>query len=482
MTDLQLAGAFVLVALGLAPLAALAPTLGVGLSGGLLLVLGAALWPRQAVILYIAVTPLLVGTARGALVPYLRLSEALLVPVLAGLALALLRRWQQTSWRWPGGFHRLDLAVLATAFTSSASPLLWMYARGRTIAVDDLLYALDLWKLAAVYAVVRLFLRDVRTMRTMLSAVLWVALLVGGVGVLQALGVGPVIDLLGTWVLAEEGSYELDINRAMSTLGNPIAYGDLMLYAGVAAASLALRQPGRSSHLWMTVGALAVCALASGQFSIVLGLVTIGIVFAVVTGTGRYLAPVGLALLAVAAIALQPVLTARTDTLDPDTGLPVSWTGRYGRIGNLQHYFLPELGADFNWLFGVRTSSRLPGVEWWREWVYIESGYVWALWNGGLPLLVAVIALITVAVRTGRRLSSSGDALTAAMGTTLIAVPWTLAVLMFLDPHLGLRGGGDLLFVLLALGATLDAARKQQAPDAPAVEPSGGGRQRVSTG
>jgi hypothetical protein len=264
----------------------------------------------------------------------------------------------------------------------------------------------------------------------------------------------------------EEGGYELGANRATATLGNPIAYGDLMLYTAAAVASLAFHR--RSRKLWAIAVLLVLATLASGQFSMLLGLAGAAAAFAIVTGTGKQVAAVGAAVLAVAAVALQPVITARTSAADPQTGLPVSWTGRYGRLDNLQTYFWPEIGADLNWLFGVQTSSRMPGREYWREWVYIESGYTWALWNGGLPLLVSIAALLVVTVQTGRRLARHGGTVAPAMGTTLVVLPCALGLLMLLDPHLTLRGGADLFFVLIAIGATLDASGRDRArPPAP---------------
>jgi hypothetical protein len=465
--DLLLVGLAVSAALVATPLIAGDPTFGLQLGAALLLTLLVALRPVAAVTLYVAASPVLVGLGRGAVVPGLRLNEVLLLPLLAGLGVLVLGRlWRLR--RLPTGFSGMDLVVLAAAFTSSISPLLWMYARSREIGTDDVLYALAVWKLAAVYAVVRLFLRDVASVRRVLVAVIAVASLIGAVGVLQALGIGPVIDVLAAWVPPEEGGYKLTMNRGTSTLGNPIAFGDLMLYASVAAVALALHGDRRAKLLWAAAAWLSVCALASGQFSIVLGLGTAAIAFALVTGTARRLVGPLLALLAVALVALQPVLSARTSSIDPDTGLPDSWTGRYGRFDNLERYFWPEIAADYNWMFGVRTSSRVPGEESWREWIYIESGWTWALWNGGLPLLVAVLALIVLAVRIGRRLRRSAEPVVAAVGTTLATVPWVLAVLMFLDPHLTLRGGGELLFVLLAVGATF--ATTQRAAPVPASD------------
>jgi hypothetical protein len=82
--------------------------------------------------------------------------------------------------------------------------------------------------------------------------------------------------------------------------------------------------------------------------------------------------------------------------------------------------------------------------------VYLESGYVQLLWIGGIPLLLAVLWLVRHVWRVGDELSASANAW-GACGRAC-QVGWAMvAVLSVLDPHLTLRGTGDLLFVLLAI-------------------------------
>jgi hypothetical protein len=455
-TTREVVGALTLLVIGilLAPALAAAPTVWLVLAGGALVVVTTAFRPVGAVVGYIALAPLLAGLDRGAFVPGLRLDEVLLVPILGGLAVVVLRRWAWSDWALPR-LHGLDWVVLAVAFTSSVSTLLWMYARGREITTDDLLYALTLWKLAIVYAVVRLMVRDVHAVRSTLAAIMVSAGLVGIVGVLQGLRVGPVLSVLAALFPVTEG-YQFADSRASSTVGNPMAYGDVMLYAAVVAAALALWLSGRARFLWLAAAALALCALASGEVSVVVGLLLAGIVFAIATRTVPEAVLAGSGVLAVAAVTLQPILAARLAHTDPQTGLPTSWVGPYGRLTNLQTYFLPDLAADHNWVLGVQTASRVPGTGLKSHWVWIESGYVWALWTGGVPLLVAVLALLVLTARTGRRLAASGEPMAGAVGSVLTTVAWMLAGLLVFDPHLTFRGAGTFLFVLLAVGVNLE--------------------------
>jgi hypothetical protein len=455
---------FVLAGLASVPLAARAPVLVAAAAVGGVLLLVAVLRPAMSVVGYVVAAPLVTGLGRGAVLPGLRLNEALLLVVVAGVTLSVLASWRSSGCRWPQRLHPLDVAIVAAAATSSVTPLLWMYARSRPVAVDDLLYAVALWKLVVVYAAVRLVVRGPRWAETALVMVLGMGCVVGVIGVLQAFGVGPVIDFLSTYVSEEEGGYELDASRAMSTLGHPIAYADVLVFGSVAAAALALRVPHHQRMRWCLSALLAIAALASGQFSAIVALLVAVTAFGLLTGTARkaFVSAAALGLLAIPL--LQPVLAARTQQLDRRTGLPSSWVGPNGRLTNLQQYFWPEIGTDYNWLFGVQTSSRVPGDESWQGWVYIESGYTWALWNGGLPLLLSVLVLIYLAWGAGRRLSRSADPVEGTVGTAVATIACVLAVLMLLDPHLTLRGAGDVLFLVLGLAANLDRPRSAGPP------------------
>ncbi|WP_040337566.1 hypothetical protein [Candidatus Blastococcus massiliensis] len=474
--DLLVGAVLLAFAVLLVPAVAARPVAAVVLAGGALAVLLAGLWPAGAVIAYLALAPLVAGSDRGAVVPGLRLNEVLLVPLLIGVAAGLVVRWLRAGRAVPYPRQPLDLAVVAVGVAGSVSPLLAMFARGQEITTDDLLYAVSWWKLLAVYTAARLVLSTPRLARRALVAVMVSAGLIGAVGVLQALRVGPVIDLLAALLPLPEGGYTLDGGRATSTLGNPVAYGVVMIYAGIAAGALAATTPRARPRLLAVAGALTLGAVASGQASVLVGVVVAGVVFALVTGMVRDLALAGSGLGLVALALLRPVLDARLQDTDPSTGLPESWTGRYGRWENLKQYFLPDIAADFQWVLGVRTAARVPGRERWREWVYIESGYAWVVWTGGIVLLAAVIALLVVMVRTGRRLTAETEPAAVAVGVLLTTVAGTLAVLMLFDPHLTFRGAGDVLFVLLGLGGGVVAwTHREPAPRPTTGEPARSG-------
>jgi hypothetical protein len=151
----------------------------------------------------------------------------------------------------------------------------------------------------------------------------------------------------------------------------------------------------------------------------------------------------------VASLAFWKVIALRLIGFAGGTELPSSWTGR---LENLQRFVWPELTSGLNWLLSVRPSARIPAPEMWRDWVFIESGYLWLLWTGGLPMLLAFLffcwTALAALLRSRREHAPDpiGVAATAALAGLAL-----MTVLMLLDPHLTMRGSADLFFPLLAL-------------------------------
>jgi hypothetical protein len=418
---------------------------------GVALVGAVALRPELAAYVLVASTPLVVGMNRGAVLPLLRPNEAVLLLVVAGLGLRFVVRWLRGE-QLEFGFTRIHAVLVVLAATGSVTPLLWMYSQGREILLDDLLYAVTLWKYLLVFVVVRSSIRTPRQVAWCLGLTVGAGVVVAVVAVLQSLRFGPVTDFLGQFFAPDDDAEMVSIGRGSSTIGSAIAVGDIMTFnLAIALAWLHRGNPHRAILTAVAV-VFVLGALGSGQFSGAIALVVGAIAVSVVDGSVGKLLKAGLPLFLVAGLLLQPVLSTRLEGFESSEGVPPSWTVR---VENLERYFWPELGTDFNWLLGVRTSARVPAPEVWRDFVFIESGHTWLLWNGGLLFLGAFVAFVWVGLRTvvpiaRRRRDAIGVA--AAAST---AAFWVLFVLMLFDPHLTMRGTADLNFVLLALGLTL---------------------------
>jgi putative peptidoglycan lipid II flippase len=413
--------------------------------------------PAVGAYLLIFLTPLVVGLDAGLVVPGLRANEGLMVAVGAGLGLRWAVRVRTGEVRWPR-IGVVDLSVLALCVTSSVVPLAVMAVRQRQFTSDDLLYSIVLWKLFAEYVIVRVAVstreQALRCLVLMLAATAIVSL----IGTVQALGVGAVSALLNKFtssggVAAIEGS-----SRGGSLVGLPAAAADLAILSfGIAIAMIARGYPRR---LWL--GGLAVIyafgVLAAAEFATVMGLIVAVAALMVLTKSARlaaYAVPVAI----FGGILLWPIIQIRLEGFHSAVGIPLSWVYR---LVNLRTFFWPVLFSDNNWLLGVRPAARIATNLRSVGYVWIESGYTWLLWGGGIPLLGSYIAFAGTALRRSwacaRRADSAGVAATAVAAAMCAQV-----VLMAFDPHLTYRGSGDALFLILALVRTLPARRTTSA-------------------
>lgn len=449
-TMLLLSGA----ALALVPVAVAVPLrLLLLLPVGAGLVTIAYLRPPWAAYLLLTLTPLTAGIARGSYLPVLRPHEALGLVLGLGVALRAVRHW------WAG--HRLrprltglDAAILGMALTSSVLPLLWLAARGLSPTMEDLLYASAIWKFYGLFVLVRACVRTEEQVLWCLRLTVATYAVVAVVTMLQSLellGVPRLVDL----VYATDDPAGPAAGRGSATLGSSIAIGDVM---AVCLAICLIWLLCQRTHR-MLLGGLAILfafgGLASGQFS---GLFAVGIVVVAVAGvTGNVrrllLAMVPTAL--VGALVMRPVVEKRLESFDFSTGLPQSWLVRFD---NLRLFVWPQVFSGRNWLFGVRPSSHIRVDVAWGPYIYIESGYTWLLWTGGVPFLVAFAVFAWVAIRTTASISRTRGGPVRVAATAAFAAVLVVLVLMAFDPHLTMRGTADLLFALLAMVTTTSRA------------------------
>lgn len=441
-------------ALALGAVVSIRPLVAVAVAVGLLAVVGTAVRPVAGVYALVALTPLTTGIDRGTLLPVLRPNEAVCGIVAAGLLcrwIAQLRSARDVSFR----IDALLAALLALAITDSIIPLLWLRLRGEPMSSDDLLYALVLWKFLAVYLVVRAAKLTDRQIWRSLQLSVTTAAVVSVVSLLQTAGWGPVVSLLKNYYTTNDNTAAITNARGSSTLGLPIAVADLLVFnLAILMGVMWVRR--RSPPLLIALGwLLTLGVIGAGEFSGFLGLL-VGVATVCVltrsTFAARFLVVGG----TLAVPFVWTVIKTRLEGFQSVTGLPVSWTGR---LTNLHTYFWPVLFSDHRYLLGVRPAARVLAPHRANGYVWIESGYTWLLWAGGIPLLLAFFVFVVVAVRVGRRAMSSDNDACRIVGLAAVVAVTVIAVLMLFDPHLTYRGVADELFLLLALCAA--AASRQ---------------------
>jgi hypothetical protein len=426
--------------------------------------------PWVAAALILAITPLVAGIDRGRLIPFLRPNEALTFGM-AGLLMTRAVFRAPVDWHWWRRLSRLELALVLLAVTSSFVPLMFMVLRGHPVTGDDISYAIVLWKFLVVYAVVRHSVSTDQQVRWCLWACLVSSGIVGVIGFLQARDMLGVRAILLTYWTPFGYADAVDLPRGGSTIGLPAATADLMILSlGVAAGMWRLET--RLRPLLLPLGCVCgVGVIAAAEFSSFLGLLVAVVGLAWLLGRLDLLrwAPLGLA---AGLTAAWPLVQERLNGFQLASGLPVSWTSRYF---NLTTYFVPDLVKGWNPVLGVRPSARVVVVTQGTGYVWIESGYMWLIWGGGLPLLIAFVffvhAVFRVLIPQARRLTSYADA--AAVG--VVTFVFAMLLLMLVDMHLTYRGATDAMYALIALAAVRPPPRRQPDP-APVHEKSGARR------
>ncbi|GAA2589457.1 hypothetical protein GCM10010435_80040 [Winogradskya consettensis] len=448
--------ALLMLCAGMGALLGREPLLAVGVVAAVGLGTWIVLRPAVAAYLIIALTPITAGIDRGTLLPVLRPNEALCVFAGAALLVRYLLNVRTGSVRLVR-INRIDLVLLGLAVCSSVVPLLMMVARHREITGDDLQHAIVLWKYLAVYLIVRFSIADRHQAYVCLVLSMGAAVVVCVIGILQSLDLFGVPKLLGTLWAPFGVERTLAIGRGSSTLALAAAVADLAILNLAIAVGLLLHG---NRHRVLLAGVIAVCtfgALGAGEFSTILGLVVAMGALIVVSRATRIIG-YALPLLMAGAVVMWPVIETRLAGFQSASGLPESWIVRYH---NLSTYFLPDLSAHGNWATGVRPSARVPAAHEEFGWVWIESGYVWLLWGGGLPLLGAYLWFVVVTVRRASAAARRATGVVATIGLAIAAVVTANAVLMIFDPHLTYRGAADALFGLLALLRVLEHRPEQ---------------------
>lgn len=436
---------------------------------GITVVALVAVHPPFGAYLLLATTPLLAGMGRGLLLPLLRPHEAIAVLITAGLLVHLtFGAVSRAPIRLRLSFGPVDRAILLMALASSVLPLIVMTVRERPISQEDVLYALVVWKYYAVFLIVRACALRLEHVKRCLWVVLAAAGVVALVGIMQVLHV-PAVEGLIAGLYVPEGVNDPSTERGTSTLASSIAVGDVMVFSLAAAGGLLLSGDRRRVVLAALVTLFVFGTVATGQFSAIIAIFVGILAFGWITKRMSSSIVVFTPVAGVAALLLRPVIEKRLSGFQGG-GLPQSWEAR---LDNVTTYFWPVLEVNNNWLTGVRPLARVEGSYFsGLDSIWIESGYVFLLWTGGVAFAAAFLWYVWVAVRATARIARARQdavgAAAAASFTTLIVT----AVLMALDPHVTLRGAADLSFALLALALAAPVIANRRADSLDAVDPA----------
>ncbi len=420
--------------------------------------------------LLLASTPILVGLERGAVVPFLRLNEAVLVLVAGALLLNAGIRSAAGDRRplLACGIVSADWAVGFFVLAGSPVPLLVRFGRGLDLSVEDITHAFVFAKIGLLYLVFRYAVVSREQIRRCLIISLAISVPVALAALAQSLNLPGAQTALAPWLQQTNTP-----GRGSGTIGSPIAFADVMAVHLAIGATLLFEvsrrprsdQPSRAAFaaLLGATGLYAVSGVGSGQFTGIAATLIVLVVVSVLTKRPQALLAIPLAA-SVAGIALWPVLSRRFEAFASGPGIPPSWQGR---INNLNTFFLPPLRRDFNWLFGVRPDTDVDNPRVVQGQTFIESGVLWLLWAGGILLLIAAIVLLVVAYRRFLAAARDGDLWLRTVGIAGAATTTFIMALGFIDPHLTIRGLSDVYYPMIAISLLAIGKSGDNAPSQP---------------
>lgn len=422
--------------------------------------------PPIAGYIMIGTAPLIVGFGRDQVLPRLRPNEALL----AVLLVVLVARWMIVSREIKLRLHRIDFVMLAVVSTGFFLPLITQVARLKPLSVDDILYALVFVKLGLLYCLVRSTIKTPAQVRVALGISLLFASGLGIMGLMDSLNIAATADRLHRFF--PNDGFIVDDGRGAASIGNPIGFGVYQAINAMIALAMLL---GNERPRWL-VGAAAVCTslgvIGSGQIGPTLSFMVGIAAIAIVTRSVGRLFRLSLPFLVLALIITAPLIQRRVAGFD-GPGIPSATrtaiqnqpTNTQGeslyeanpgsswdvRLYNLEMFFLPSFRDTSNVVWGVTPQARVASPREGEEFIWIESGHLWLIWSGGIPLFITWFVFIGVGMHTARRILRSragpvGIAAAATFGALAV-----VNIAQTFDPHMTLRGTADILYPLLAL-------------------------------
>jgi O-antigen/teichoic acid export membrane protein/glycosyltransferase involved in cell wall biosynthesis len=433
----------------------------IGAGGALCLFALAVRRPAPACALLALVIPLSAGMARGAVVPLLRVNEALLLVVAAGLLVHLVRG------RRPLAYWRLDIAVVGFCLLNVIIPWAVILLSNADAALDDWLVVLAPVQYAAVYLVYSRAELQEADLRLFFNACMLASLPVAAIAAMEALDLGGVRDLVATWYpTAPQPSWD-PVYRPASLLGHYSAVGAFGLLNLVLALALAASGQRGYPRWWLAlVMAANLVSLVASDTYAPLAMVPVGVIAAVlvVRRVPWWTLVAALPVMAAAAVALWPSVSVRIGTQFSGAGgggLPESMQTR---IDYWQAFFVPALLHNGPWLgTGTLIPDEVP-----RSLVnFVDNGYLWQLYRAGVPGLAALFVVLGAVAAVAWWTRTSDDPSRRVLGAVCLGAVASVAALDLTSEYLTFTAVSQEFWMLVGLlSGTVLAARTRAAAEA----------------
>jgi O-antigen/teichoic acid export membrane protein len=428
-------------------LAAINPS--IAIAGGLAILLLVLVWPRPILIVYVLTLalPLTGGLARGAAIPFLRVSQALLVLGCILFALSKPARLGKTRLTY------IDLAFALFLLTEAVIPILALYYRGDQLDLfsnsivlgqSPLQTLLGPVQYYLLYRVVVATISSEKQIRVVLNLIFITSIIVAIIGILQELL--PSVDAM---IKTYYPHLDDNTHRATSTLQHYSGLGAYLTFTLILAlACYTASKRFKISPLLLVATFLfdTIALILTGTFAAWIGLaIGMVVVFLLIRRIPRLVIFV-LVGIVLATFIFQPLISNRLDfQLGAGSAQGLLPQTLAYRVMLWRDFFLPAIGQ--NLAFGAGPA---PAVL--NNFPAEESQYFLMLLRGGLPYFLSYCLLIGVAIAAcWREIKSKSEGAGRPVAIGLLAILVALTAMNFSAEYFTYVGGTQTLWTLLAI-------------------------------
>ena len=383
--------------------------------------------------------PLTTALGRDTVIPVLRLNEAILLLVLAGLALHYLLT------RRPASFIGLDLAIASFAVGASLIPWLVLFFARADIDFDTWRGVLGPLQFLAVYLCFAQLRASDDHLKWLLQLTLLTSVIVGVIAILELQDFPPGIRALVSAYFPPNAPSLPGDYRPTSLLGNYGAVGAFAMLNVILALTLAKKKDSRVNGAWLTT--VMVVNLASLVASLTWApAVALVLGTAIVIWYSRYVPRqiwVSVAAMVVALAILWPLVSARIDASISLGSIQNVDT----RIRNWQYFFLPVL-AEHMW-FG--TGTVIPGDLPPSLSTFVDSEFLRTGFRAGLVGIGLLILMFSSVGVSAWRCRDSIDPWLRRLGAVSLATVVTIFLVGITAEYLSFGGLSQYIAMLFGL-------------------------------
>lgn len=385
------------------------------------------------------------GMERGKLIPLLVPNEPVLILAI-GLAIPAIFTIHRSRNTTNSGLITTGIIVFSAGI--SIIPLLVYFVRGVGLTTSELFSLVAPLQYILVYLVFRYLPVNSTEVRSILRLMLISAAIVGIVGLLQAMRVGFVLDLLNKWYPSHHEEEALSYGRVSSVLGAWNSLGTFLILNIIVLRAISIVRPPLIGRLtFLIVGLSCVgCLLASGSYASIVGLVVGLLLFEFFDPKGGtvivffFLSVPVLAFLLRDNILARFAFQTRYGNLVPQTLLFRFWLWK--------NVFWPVIQKNWLWGFHPIIPSTL-------AWQYAESQYITLWLRSGIFSLLAHLLWVSATLMWLYRNICTSDGLRRSLSISAFVIIVILSIMGLTNAVFNYSSVSEYLWIMIGLTGAL---------------------------